>query len=150
MLLIGCLRLLVLNGDPKHQMSALGHKRKWCHARGMSVLSLKADIASARVARPLCAISGHHVGSFGNPPRIRLVGRPAAASLAPATSIAVASGFYQTSKKSGLSLSRPRQASRSRRCPLITRAASPSGWATRSSVLSARNGALTIQCPLTS
>jgi hypothetical protein len=25
-------------------MSALGHKRKWCHARVMSVLSLKADI----------------------------------------------------------------------------------------------------------
>jgi len=44
MLLIGCLRLLVLNGDPKHQMSALGHKRKWCHARGMSVLPLKADM----------------------------------------------------------------------------------------------------------
>jgi hypothetical protein len=25
-------------------MSALGHKRKWCHARVMSVLPLKADI----------------------------------------------------------------------------------------------------------
>jgi hypothetical protein len=26
------------------EMSALGHKRKWCHARVMSVLPLKADI----------------------------------------------------------------------------------------------------------
>jgi hypothetical protein len=25
-------------------MSAIGHKRKWCHARVMSVLPLKADI----------------------------------------------------------------------------------------------------------
>ena len=27
-----------------HRASALGHKRKWCHARVMSVLPLKADI----------------------------------------------------------------------------------------------------------
>ena len=35
------------NDDQKHdfhRMSALGHKRKWCHVRVMSVIPLKADI----------------------------------------------------------------------------------------------------------
>jgi hypothetical protein len=39
------------------RMSALGDKRKWCHARVMSVLPLKADIGQREVPRPQCANS---------------------------------------------------------------------------------------------
>jgi D-alanyl-D-alanine carboxypeptidase len=72
--------------------------------------------------------------------------RPAAPSPAPATSIvgcapfSAGRWFHRSSNKNGLSLSRPKPASRSRRCLPMTRKASPSGWATGFLGLSAPNG----------